>query len=55
MPVFPSGLDPSEGNGKVVWVMDASSYVGLWIVQGLLQRGYLVHATVQKDAGMFIY
>jgi len=51
MPVFPPGLDASEGNGKVVCVMDASSYVGSWIVQGLLQRGYSVHATVQRDAG----
>jgi len=55
MLVFPSGLNSSEGNGKVVCVMDASSYVGLWIVQGLLQRGYSVHATVQRDASMFIY
>jgi len=51
MPVFPSGLEASEGNGKVVCVMDASSYVGLWIVRGLLQRGYTVHATVQREAG----
>ncbi|KAH9299689.1 hypothetical protein KI387_031371, partial [Taxus chinensis] len=47
MTVFPH-LDEGNGGGKVVCVMDASSYVGLWIVQGLLHRGYTVHATVQN-------
>nr|UUJ74921.1 cinnamoyl-CoA reductase [Cephalotaxus hainanensis] len=47
MPVF-SHLDERNGRGKAVCVMDASSYVGLWIVKGLLHRGYTVHATVQN-------
>eukprot|EP00253_Pinus_taeda_P003436 PITA_03436 len=51
MLVFTSGLNPYEGNDKVVCVMDASIYVDLWIVWGLLRRGHSVHAIVQRDAG----
>ncbi|XP_023530490.1 cinnamoyl-CoA reductase-like SNL6 isoform X2 [Cucurbita pepo subsp. pepo] len=29
-------------------VLDASSYVGLWVTKGLINRGYPVHAAVQK-------
>ncbi|KAJ8750785.1 hypothetical protein K2173_015966 [Erythroxylum novogranatense] len=32
-----------------VCVLDASNYVGFWIVKGLLSRGYSVHAAVQKN------
>ncbi|KAJ7979558.1 Cinnamoyl-CoA reductase-like [Quillaja saponaria] len=30
-------------------VLGASTYVGLWIVKGLLSRGYAVHAAIQKN------
>ncbi|XVF73828.1 hypothetical protein PTKIN_Ptkin13bG0013100 [Pterospermum kingtungense] len=32
----------------IVCVLDASTYVGFWILKGLLSRGYTVHAAVQK-------
>ncbi|KAF5725900.1 hypothetical protein HS088_TW23G00632 [Tripterygium wilfordii] len=32
-----------------VCVLDASTYVGFWIVRGLLSRGYTVHAALQKN------
>ncbi|GLJ46694.1 hypothetical protein SUGI_0984330 [Cryptomeria japonica] len=49
MPAFTQrDLDAANGRGKVVCVMDASTYVGLSIVQGLLNRGYTVHATIQN-------
>ncbi|CAI0427663.1 unnamed protein product [Linum tenue] len=31
-----------------VCVLDASSYVGFWILKGLLSRGYSVHAAIQN-------
>ncbi|XVE98656.1 hypothetical protein REPUB_Repub03eG0125800 [Reevesia pubescens] len=31
-----------------VCVLDASTYVGFWILKGLLSRGYKVHAALQK-------
>ncbi|XWS73149.1 hypothetical protein CRYUN_Cryun02cG0100800 [Craigia yunnanensis] len=31
-----------------VCVLDASTYVGFWILKGLLSRGYTVHAALQK-------
>ncbi|XP_015583419.2 cinnamoyl-CoA reductase-like SNL6 [Ricinus communis] len=34
-----------------VCVLDASTYVGFWILKGLLSRGYTVHAAVQKNNG----
>ncbi|KAA8535401.1 hypothetical protein F0562_030444 [Nyssa sinensis] len=32
-----------------VCVLDASTYVGFWILKGLLDRGYTVHAAVRKN------
>ncbi|KAK6942361.1 NAD(P)-binding domain [Dillenia turbinata] len=32
-----------------VCVLDASSYVGFWVLKGLLSRGYSLHAAVQKN------
>lgn len=32
-----------------ICVLDASSYLGFWILKGLLSRGYLVHAAVQSN------
>ncbi|CAI0427661.1 unnamed protein product [Linum tenue] len=34
-----------------VCVLDASSYVGFWILKGLLSRGYSVHAAIQNKKG----
>ncbi|XP_022730082.1 cinnamoyl-CoA reductase-like SNL6 [Durio zibethinus] len=37
-------------HGKpTVCVLDASTYVGFWILKGLLSRGYTVHAALQKN------
>ncbi|KAF3452887.1 hypothetical protein FNV43_RR03320 [Rhamnella rubrinervis] len=33
----------------VVCVLDASTYVGFWILKGLLSRGYTVHAAFQEN------
>ncbi|ERN07135.1 hypothetical protein AMTR_s00019p00124960 [Amborella trichopoda] len=32
-----------------VCVLDASTYVGFWILKGLLHRGYTVHAAIQNN------
>lgn len=32
-----------------VCVLDASTYVGFWIVKGLLSKGYTVHAAIQME------
>lgn len=32
-----------------VGVLDASTYVGFWILKGLLSRGYTVHAAIQNN------
>ena len=32
-----------------VCVLDASTYVGFWILKGLLSRGYTVHGAIQKN------
>ncbi|XP_050373328.1 cinnamoyl-CoA reductase-like SNL6 [Argentina anserina] len=32
-----------------VCVLDASTYVGFWILKGLLARGFIVHAATQKN------
>ncbi|XXG58506.1 hypothetical protein AAC387_Pa04g0806 [Persea americana] len=32
-----------------ICVLDASSYLGFWILKGLLSRGYSVHAAVQNN------
>ncbi|CAK9171376.1 unnamed protein product [Ilex paraguariensis] len=39
-------LDPEK---PTVCVLDASTYVGFWILKGLLARGYTVHAAIQKS------
>ncbi|XP_057514188.1 cinnamoyl-CoA reductase-like SNL6 isoform X1 [Actinidia eriantha] len=33
-----------------VCVLDASTYVGFWVLKGLLSKGYPVHAAIQKNA-----
>ncbi|KAJ4833119.1 hypothetical protein Tsubulata_006222, partial [Turnera subulata] len=38
-----------EDEQPTVCVLDASTYVGFWILKGLLSRGYTVHAAVQKN------
>ncbi|KAL2502404.1 cinnamoyl-CoA reductase-like SNL6 [Forsythia ovata] len=37
-----------------VCVVDASTYVGFWILKKLLIRGYRVHAAVQKNGKICI-
>lgn len=37
-----------------VCVLDASTYVGFWVLKKLLAEGYRVHAAVQKN-GMFSF
>ncbi|XP_057462604.1 cinnamoyl-CoA reductase-like SNL6 [Actinidia eriantha] len=32
-----------------VCVLDASTYVGYWVLKGLLSKGYTVHAAIQKN------
>ncbi|XP_052198664.1 cinnamoyl-CoA reductase-like SNL6 [Diospyros lotus] len=32
-----------------VCVLDASTYVGFWILEGLLSKGYTVHGAIQKN------
>ncbi|XP_057514189.1 cinnamoyl-CoA reductase-like SNL6 isoform X2 [Actinidia eriantha] len=32
-----------------VCVLDASTYVGFWVLKGLLSKGYPVHAAIQKN------
>ncbi|CAN1166888.1 Cinnamoyl-CoA reductase-like SNL6 [Linum perenne] len=34
-----------------VCVLDASSYVGFWVLKGLISRGYSVHAAIQNKKG----
>uniref|UniRef100_A0A7N0VFY0 NAD-dependent epimerase/dehydratase domain-containing protein n=1 Tax=Kalanchoe fedtschenkoi TaxID=63787 RepID=A0A7N0VFY0_KALFE len=45
--------EEEEGGSKrqVVCVLDASSYVGFWVLKGLLQKGYIVHAGVLQHHG----
>jgi len=38
-----------------VCVLDASTYVGFWVLKGLLSNGYTVHAAIQKNGKLFIY
>lgn len=38
-----------EYEKPVVCVLDASTYVGFWILKGLLSRGYTVHAAIQEN------
>ena len=38
------------GNKKPsVCVLDASTYVGFWILKELMSRGYTIHAATQKN------
>ncbi|XP_077236752.1 cinnamoyl-CoA reductase-like SNL6 [Tasmannia lanceolata] len=46
MTFLPSEAEPERAP---VCVLDASSYVGFWIVKGLLNRGYTVRAAVQNN------
>ncbi|KAK4255632.1 hypothetical protein QN277_008609 [Acacia crassicarpa] len=39
-----------EERGRRYCVTGASGYIGSWLVQSLLQQGYLVHATVRDPA-----
>ncbi|GLT97591.1 hypothetical protein SLE2022_151480 [Rubroshorea leprosula] len=41
-------MDPDK---PTVCVLDASTYVGFWILKGLLSRGYTVRAAIQKRGG----
>lgn len=36
-------------------VLDASTYVGFWILKRLLTRGYSVHAAIRKNGKKNIY
>ena len=35
-----------------VCVLDASTYVGFWVLKGLLFKGYPVHAAIQKNGNL---
>nr|GMD28794.1 cinnamoyl-CoA reductase-like SNL6 [Ipomoea batatas] len=39
----------TEENNQIVCVLDASTFVGYWILKKLLVNGYKVHAAVQKN------
>lgn len=42
----------AEGASKMdhpVCVLDASTYVGFWVLKGLLSKGFRVHAAMQKN------
>lgn len=45
------GLETSDFDQQkpTVCVLDASTYVGFWILKGLLSNGYTVHAAIQKN------
>ncbi|RWR81730.1 cinnamoyl-CoA reductase 1 [Cinnamomum micranthum f. kanehirae] len=34
-----------------ICVLDASSYLGFWILKGILSRGHSIHAAVQNNGG----
>ncbi|KAJ7955706.1 Cinnamoyl-CoA reductase-like [Quillaja saponaria] len=42
-----------QGKGTAC-VLDASTYVGFWILKGLLSKGYAVHAAIQKNGELEI-
>lgn len=37
---------------EAVCVLDASTYVGFWVVKKLLLKGYTVHAAVQNNGNL---
>ncbi|CDP02864.1 unnamed protein product [Coffea canephora] len=39
----------SKDHEKAVCVLDASTYVGFWVVKKLLLKGYMVHAALQNS------
>ena len=39
----------------VVCVLDASTYVGFWILKRLLSKGYTVHAAIQRNGNFFFF
>ncbi|KAF7154285.1 hypothetical protein RHSIM_Rhsim01G0016100 [Rhododendron simsii] len=41
-----NGTDPEK---PTVCVLDSSTYVGFWVLRGLLSKGYTVHAAVQRN------
>lgn len=42
--------EESTGRSKAFCVTGANGYIGSWLVKTLLERGYIVHATV-RDPG----
>ena len=44
----------SKDHEKAVCVLDASTYVGFWVVKKLLLKGYMVHAALQ-NSGINLY
>lgn len=42
----------TEENNQTVCVLDASTFVGYWILKKLLVNGYKVHAAVQKNGNI---
>ncbi|CAM8979829.1 unnamed protein product [Rhodiola kirilowii] len=45
--------DTNDNKRHIVCVLDASSYIGFWVLKGLLDKGYTVHAGVQQhDDGL---
>jgi hypothetical protein len=46
---------PMDHEKTTVCVLDASTYVGFWILKGLLSRGYRVHAAIQKQGKLSVF
>ncbi|KAF7846356.1 hypothetical protein BT93_L4505 [Corymbia citriodora subsp. variegata] len=46
-------MSATIGEGKIVCVTGASSYIASWLVKLLLQRGYTVNASV-RDPSTFL-
>ncbi|KAI6680556.1 hypothetical protein NL676_034437 [Syzygium grande] len=44
-----ANANAANGDKPVVCILDASTYVGFWILQGMLSKGYNVHAAIQKN------
>ena len=43
-----------ESEGEIVCVTGASGFIGSWLIMLLLERGYVVRATL-RDPGRFLY